>query len=146
MGIGLIIPKAFNNITWYGRGPFENYPDRKTGAKIHVYNTTVEEECQPYLIPQDHGLKTDTRWVEFADEQGHGLRFSGDALFNCSAQMFDKENLARARYSFQLLPFDGITFNYEYLSSGVGCTSFSVLNKYRIKAREYKARILIEPF
>jgi beta-galactosidase len=144
-GVKLILPKEFNRITWYGRGPFENYPDRKTGAKINVYNTTVEQEYQPYLIPQDHGLKTDTRWVKFEDDQGHGLMFSGNTLFNYSAQMFDTDNLTRAQYPFQLIPFEGISFNYDYATSGVGCTSFTVYNKYRAKTTEYISVIYITP-
>ncbi len=145
-GIQMVLPQSFENITWYGRGPFENYPDRKTGAKINIYNTTVKEEYVPYLIPQDHGLKTDTRWVKFSDEQGNGLKFSGDNLFNYSAHMFDTNNLTRALYPYQLTPFDGITFNYDYATSGVGCTSFWVYNKYRAKTQVYKAKVRIEPF
>ena len=145
-GIQLILPKSFENITWYGRGPFENYPDRNTGAKINIYNTNVKNEYVPYLIPQDHGLKTDTRWVKFTDEHGNGLKFSGDQLFNYSAQMYDTDNLTRSLYPFQLKPFDGITFNYDYATSGVGCTSFWVYNKYRAKTQVYQARVRIEPF
>jgi beta-galactosidase len=145
-GIQLILPQSFGNITWYGRGPFENYPDRKTGAKINIYNTTVKDEYVPYLIPQDHGLKTDTRWVKFSDEQGNGLKFSGDELFNYNAHMFDTDNLTRALYPFQLMQFDGITFNFDYATTGVGCTSFWVYNQYRAKTKVYKAKVRIEPF
>ena len=146
MGLQWVLQKNFDNITWYGRGPYENYPDRKTGYKINIYQTTVENEYQPYLIPQDHGLKTDTRWVVFENEQGKGLRFSGDQLFNYSAQMYSTDNLTRALYPFQLKPFDGITFNFDYMTSGVGCTSFSVINKYRVLPVNHTARVRIEPF
>jgi beta-galactosidase len=139
----MVLPKSFENISWYGRGPFDNYPDHKTDAKINIYNTNVKNEYVPYLIPQDHGLKTDTRWVKFSDEQGNGLKFSGDELFNYSAQMFDTDNLTLALYPFQLMPFDGITFNFDYATSGVGCTSFWVYNKYRAKTQVYKARVRI---
>lgn len=146
MGLKFILPKNFENITWYGRGPYENYPDRKTGYKINVYETTVQEEYQPYLIPQDHGLKTETRWVVFENENGNGLKFSGDALFNYSAQQFDTDNLTRALYPFQLQDFDGITFNFDYQTSGVGCTSFSVINPYRVLPAKHKAKVFIKPF
>ena len=146
MGLKFILPQNFENISWYGRGPYENYPDRKTGYKINVYNTTVKEEYQPYLIPQDHGLKTETRWVVFENENGNGLKFSGDALFNYSAQQFDADNLTRALYPFQLMPFDGITFNFDYQTSGVGCTSFSVINQYRVLPAKHTAKVFIKPF
>ena len=145
-GIQFILPAGFNQITWYGRGPHENYPDRKTGAKIGVYNTTVEKEYQPYLIPQDHGLKTDNRWVQFRDQDGSGIEFSGSELFNYSAQIYETDNLTRALYPFQLTPFDGITLNYDYATSGVGCTAISVLHQYRVKPQEFITVIQIKPF
>ncbi|MDZ7724697.1 MAG: beta-galactosidase domain 4-containing protein [candidate division KSB1 bacterium] len=54
-GLELRLPQSMNRICWYGRGPFETFPDRKTGAKIGVYESTAEQEIVPYLIPQDYG-------------------------------------------------------------------------------------------
>lgn len=145
IGTQWTLSKDVNQISWYGRGPQENYPDRKTGMRIGIYSSTVEKEYQPYLITQDYGNKCDTRWVRFTDSTGKGLEISGSHLFNFSAQEYSTDNLTRALYPFQLLPFNGITFNLDYATSGVGCTAISVLNKYRVTPQEYTFTTKLKP-
>ena len=70
LGVDLILDKSLNNVQWYGRGPQENYPDRKSGYKTGIYNSTVAGMYEPYLIPQDYGLRTENRWVRMTDDQG----------------------------------------------------------------------------
>lgn len=144
-GIEFEVIPSLQNITWYGRGPFENYPDRNSGAKVGIYSGTVAAEYQPYLLPQDYGLKTDTRWVRFSDNEGYGLELSGDAMFNYSAHEYSTDNLTRALYPFQLVKAPGIIINYDYSTTGVGCTAISVLNKYRTLPIEYTRTIRIKP-
>ena len=118
-----ILDKSLDRVQWYGRGPQENYPDRKSGYRIGEYSSTVKEMYEPYLIPQDYGLRTDNRWVRVTDDSGTGLEFRGSKLFNFSAQPFSTDNLTKALYTYQLHPFDGVTFNLDYATSGVGCTA-----------------------
>jgi beta-galactosidase len=146
MGIQLIINKEFETVKWYGRGPFENYPDRKTGAKIGIYKSTVQDMKEKYLIPQDYGLRTDIRWVRLENSEGYGLDFKGDKLFNFSVQPYETDNLTRASYPYQLQPFDGLTFNLDYATSGVGCTAISVLNQYRVLPQVYKFTVRLIPY
>lgn len=146
VGIQLILNPTMNKIAWYGRGPIETYPDRKTGAKIGVYASTVQDEYEPYVIPQDYGNKTDVRWFKVESKEGIGLQISGSDLFNCSAQQYSTDNLTRAVYPFQLKPFNGITLNVDYALSGVGCTAISVLNKYRVTPQEYHFITKLKPY
>lgn len=146
IGTQWIIDKQLNNITWYGRGPFENYPDRKTGARIGVYNKNVQDMKEPYLVSQDYGCRTDNRWVRLESEDGTGIQFSGNELFNFSAQVYSTDNLSRARYPYQLTQMDGYAFNFDYATSGLGCTSISVLNKYRVMPQEYHFTMNLKPF
>ena len=60
-------------MSWYGRGPFENYPDRKHGAAMGVYKATIAEQHVPYIRPQENGNKCDVQWVEFMDLQSFGF-------------------------------------------------------------------------
>jgi beta-galactosidase len=145
VGIGWVLSKSLGNVEWYGRGPQENYPDRKSGYKIGVYKSNVTVMYEPYLIPQDYGLRTDNRWVRMTDKGGNGLEFRGDKLFNFSAQPYSTENITRALYTYQLHPFDGITFNIDYATSGLGCTALSVFPAYRVMPQRYDFRIRIRP-
>ena len=145
IGVDWVLDKSLDNVQWYGRGPQENYPDRKTGYKTGVYRSTIADMYEPYLIPQDYGLRTDNRWVRMTDANGAGLEFRGDKLFNFSAQPYSAENLTKALYTYQLHPFDGITFNFDYATSGVGCTALSVFTAYQVMPQRYEFRITVRP-
>jgi len=145
IGVQLVLNQSFDQVKWYGRGPFETYPDRKTGAKIGEYEGSVADQYNPYLIPQENGNKTDVRWTSLMNAQGVGVRISSSELFNFSAQNTESENLSRALYPFQLKPFDGVTLNLDYALSGVGCTAISTLNKYRVMPSEYQFKLVFEP-
>ncbi|OFX61747.1 MAG: hypothetical protein A2066_19120 [Bacteroidetes bacterium GWB2_41_8] len=146
VGIQMVLNQSFDQVKWVGRGPFETYPDRKTGAKIGMYSGSVAEQYVPYLIPQENGNKTDVRWTELHNKQGVGVKISSSEPFNFSALNVQSDNLSRAWYPFQLKPFDGVTLNLDYALSGVGCTAISVLNKYRVMPSERQFQLVFEPF
>lgn len=146
VGTTWILDSNLDRIQWYGRGPQENYPDRKSGYRIGSHASTVREMIEPYLIPQDYGLRTDNRWVKLLSREGIGLEFTGDRLFNFNASPYSLDNLTKALYTFQLQPFDGITFNFDYATSGVGCTARSVFNQYRVFPQPYEFTIHVKPF
>jgi len=145
VGISMVLDKSLNQVNWYGRGPQENYPDRKTGYKIGIYHSSVQEMYEPYLIPQDYGLRTDNRWVRMTDMQGTGLQFSVNELFNFNAYPYSTDNLTKALYTYQLREQDGVTFNLDYTTSGVGCTSQGIFYVYRALPQLYERIITIEP-
>lgn len=66
-----------SHMTYYGRGPEENYCDRNLGAKLGVYETDVKDNVQPYIVPQETGNRTGVRWAKLTDRRGHGLLFKG---------------------------------------------------------------------
>ena len=146
IGLQLQLPDTFQNLKWYGRGPFETYPDRKTGAKFGRYETTVKDDYVPYIIPQDYGNKTDVYWTSISDKNGYGLLIKGDQTFNTSAQIYDTDNLTRAYYRGQLKAVDYVTLNLDHKMSGVGGTAISILNKYRVLPQEYEFTFYIKPY
>jgi beta-galactosidase len=145
VGVEMALNEDLNNVKWFGRGPQENYPDRKTGYKIGVYETTVEKMYEPYLLPQDYGLRTENRYVEMTDKNGAGLRFSSTDLFNFNAYPFATENLTKAMYTYQLQKQEAITFNLDYATSGVGDTARGILNEYAVQPEQFVREIRITP-
>ena len=83
-GMQLQMPKQYNTIKYYGRGPHENYCDRKSSEFIGVYENNVADEYYPYIRPQESGNHTDIRWFEVTDGK-RGLRFESNAPMECSA-------------------------------------------------------------
>jgi beta-galactosidase len=140
-----VLDSTLHNVRWYGRGSQENYPDRKSGYRVGEYKSTVDKMYEPYLIPQDYGLRTDTRMVRMTSEDGRGLEFKGNKLFNFSAQKYSTDNLTKALYTYQLHPFDGITFNLDYATSGVGCTAAGVFPEYQVMPQRYDFVLTINP-
>ena len=76
VGMRMQIPKEYNNVTYYGRGPWENYQDRKTSTFIDVFNSTVSNFYVPYVRPQENGNRTDVRWMAFMNSDNNGLLVS----------------------------------------------------------------------
>jgi beta-galactosidase len=85
MGMQMQIPEEFSNLKWLGRGPHENYVDRKTSATVGLYESTVADQYVPYIRPQENGYKTDTRWLTLTDDNGTGLLVSGNPFFSFAA-------------------------------------------------------------
>jgi beta-galactosidase len=143
IGLTMTLDKSLDQVEWYGRGPQENYPDRKTGYRLGIYHSSVGEMYEPYLIPQDYGLRTDNRRVKMLDEQGKGIAIKVNQLFNFNAYPYSTSNLTKALYTYQLQEQDGITFNLDYATSGVGCTARSIFPAYRIYPQAYERKITI---
>jgi beta-galactosidase len=76
-GMIMSLPKKMENFTYYGRGPWENYADRKTASLIGVYQSKVADQYVPYTRPQENGYKTDIRWLTLTDNDGDGIKIEG---------------------------------------------------------------------
>ncbi|GAB4233018.1 MAG: glycoside hydrolase family 2 TIM barrel-domain containing protein [Acidobacteriota bacterium] len=145
VGLELPLVRSVRRLTWYGRGPFETYPDRKTGARLGVHSATAEEMFEPYLIPQDYGNRTDVRWAAVTDEEGRGLWAAADRLMNTSLQLYSAEHLWRAEYPFQLQRGEAVYWHLDAAVTGVGCTAIKVLEPYRVPAEPLAYRIVLVP-
>ncbi len=145
IGLTFSLDNSLENVQWYGRGPQENYPDRRSGYRVGVYSSTVSDMYEPYLIPQDHGLRTDNRWVRMTDSSGRGVELRCDRLFNFNVSEYSLENLTRAAYQYQLHRSDKITFCLDYATSGVGCTANGISAGYRVYPEVYDRTVFIRP-
>ena len=73
IGMRMQLPKKYDNMTYFGRGPWENYQDRKASAFVDLYRSKVADQYVPYIRPQENGYKTDVRWAAFSDSEENGL-------------------------------------------------------------------------
>jgi beta-galactosidase len=146
VGLELRLPPGFESLSWFGRGPFETYPDRRSGARVGVFRSRVADEYVPYLVPQDHGNKTDVRWVSLANGDGVALFASGDTLLNVSARHLSTDNLSRAWYPFQLVPEESVTLHLDRAVTGVGGTAIGVLGRYRVPPAATTYTVRLRPY
>ena len=143
VGVQFTIPAALDRIVWYGRGPQENYPDRKTGAAVGIYRSTIDDWITPYVRPQENANRTDIRWIRFVNAAGRGLLVqSVGPLPGVSAWPYTTEDLESATHDYQLPRRNTITVNIDGFQMGVGGdTSWGlpVHDKYRLKGKgEYE--------
>lgn len=87
VGVKWEMPVAFSNLEWFGRGPHENYSDRKRSAGVGLWSGRVADQYVKYVRPQENGYKSDTRWFELRNNDGTGLRVTAgdDGLLGFSA-------------------------------------------------------------
>jgi len=138
-GVTLSLPAGFENVRWFGRGPWENYSDRKTSAEVGLYENTVAGLYVPYVMPQEHGNHTDTRWVEIR-KGSKGLRFSGEPLLNFSASHFTADDLYKSFHTTDLVPRAETILNLDLAQRGVGTATCGpdTLPQYQLSGREHR--------
>jgi beta-galactosidase len=153
-GLRLALPGAFDMMMWFGRGPHENYWDRRTSAAVGLYNGRVADQYHPYIRPQEFGYKTDVRWVSLTNRNGFGLLAVGLPLVCISASHFLPEDYDNARDAGQLHTVDLkrrdlVTLNLDYKQMGVGGdTSWGAKThpEYTLPAKPYSYRFRLRPF
>ncbi|MBN1953403.1 MAG: DUF4981 domain-containing protein [Bacteroidales bacterium] len=152
-GMQVQLPQDFEKISYYGRGPIENYSDRSTASKIGLYHQTVDEQFYPYIRPQETGTKTDIRWWEQTNISGWGLKFTADAPFSASALHYSIESLddglKKGQRHSEMLPKARYTnVCIDKLQMGVGSiNSWGALplDEYLIPYGDYEFTFLMEP-
>ena len=145
LGLTLRLDKSLEQVTWHGRGPQASYPDRRSGYRLGIWQTDVDAMYEPYLMPQDYGLRMDTRWVRLTDAAGRGLEFAMDQPFAFNAYDCTTDNLTKAVYQFDLQRGGDITLNLDYATSGVGCTARGIFDAYRVYPAGYERTLSIRP-
>ena len=130
LGLSLRLGRAYENMAWYGRGPWENYVDRKTASFVGLWRSTVTDQFVDYVRPQDCGMKCDVRWAEFTDRFGRGVKFSASEPLFVQALHYDWETLAYSRHingqrrmHATLVPSEDVLLNLDVRQMGLGGAS-----------------------
>ncbi len=152
-GMQMMLPKEYNQMQWYGRGPSENYWDRKDDAFVGLYTMSVHDQFHGYVRPQESGNKTDVRWVKLTNGQGTGLLIIGDTVLNIAARHYLDEDLddgleKHNRHFGELKERDLTTLNIDLEQTGVGgVNSWGTwpLNQYRLNYKNYSYSFMITP-
>ena len=150
-GLKFAMPAGFDRVTWFGRGPQENYCDRKTGARVGRYEKTGAELEHHYMRPQENGHRTDVRTLRVTDESGKGLAVTAlgatPFAFNCFP--YTIEALDKATHIHELKPGQLTTVCIDVTQRGVGGDtpgSATLRDPYIMhKGTTYAHRFVLEP-
>lgn len=145
LGVTLRLPDDFERLAWFGPGPHETYADRKHGAVVRRWSGTVTGQYVPYAVPQEHGNKTDLRWIELAGDHAR-IRFTPHGPCDGSATRFTPQNLFAARHTTDLTPSDAVIVNLDVAQRGVGTGSCGpdTLARYRIGSGTFALDFVID--
>ncbi|RPH32740.1 MAG: DUF4981 domain-containing protein [Bacteroidales bacterium] len=153
IGNVMVVNKTFDNINWYGRGPWESYWDRKSSTLIGLYKQKLSEQYYPYARPQESGNKSDVRWVTLTDAKGNGIMVQCLIPLNFSALPYSMDDLdpeaeKKQYHSGELVERNEIYFNIDLQQLGLqGIDSWGSwpLEKYRLPFKDYEYSYWIKP-
>lgn len=154
-GMQLVMPKTYNMLTYYGKGPGENYIDRNNGDRLGVYDAKVADQYWGYVRPQESGNKTEVRYWQVKDENGKGLEFYSFAPMECSTLNYLASDLddgwdknAHQSHSGDLTPRDFSVVKLAARQRGLACVNSwgaIPLEQYRMPYQDYSFTYVIRP-
>jgi beta-galactosidase len=153
IGFRTRLPREFDNFTYFGRGPHENYIDRNTSALVDLYRSRAEEQYYPYNRPQENGYKTDVRWAMLENGRGTGLKAKGNPLICTSAMPYALEDFDPGlkkvqRHTTDIIQRDFVEWHIDLKQMGVGGDNAWGAwphDKYKIFPGVYNFSFSIEP-
>jgi len=139
LGVILIAPAQMEQLRWFGRGPHESYWDRKAGTWIAEFSSTVTDQYVPYIMPQEHGNKTDLRSMTLSGQKDAGLKLSMSEMIEGSASHYTPTDLFKAKHTFDLKPRPETFITLDYHQRGLGTASCGpdTLKRYRITSGKH---------
>ena len=152
-GMQLQMPRSFETLEYYGRGPVENYADRNHNTFLGRYRQSVDSQFYPYVRPQENGNKTDLRWWRVLNVGGSGLEIKAEAPFSASALHYTVESLDEGtkkiqRHSNEVEQADLTNVLIDKVQMGLGCIdSWGALplEKYRLPYQDYSFTFTLTP-
>ncbi|MBK1876136.1 glycoside hydrolase family 2 TIM barrel-domain containing protein [Pelagicoccus mobilis] len=153
-GNNIVLHEEYSNASWYGRGPFENYSDRKTAAFVGQYQSSVDELLFAYGRPQENGYRTDTRWLTLTNSDGVGIRIQGiDRAFGFNARHqyesdFDPGMQKAQRRTSDIVRRPLVSVNIDHSQMGVGGDNSwgnRPHDQYLVSAEDMSYSYLISP-
>ncbi len=148
LGIGLALAGDLENLSWYGRGPHENYIDRKESADVGLWRSTVTQQYVPYPRPQECGNKEEVTRLTLTDDRGQGLEVAtlGEP-FSMSALHFTARDLSAVTHKHELKPREEVILSLDAAQLGLGNGSCGpgVLKKYAVEKKKHELKLVLRP-
>ena len=146
LGIAFCLSSDYNTFIWQGRGPQDNYPDRKTSAAVGLWKRSVADQYVHYPRPQDSGNKEEVRRLMLTDRHGKGIRVDAvEDVFSASALHYTAQDLYKETHDCNLKPHPEVILSLDAAVLGLGNSSCGpgVLKKYAIDKKEHTLHIRI---
>lgn len=147
VGLYMVLPNDFDEIEWFGRGPFESYSDRKESAFVGRWDGEVKDQHFDYVMAQENGNKTDVRWLKVQSKKGYYILLQGDPLFNFNIQDYSDKALFESKNSQILDRGENTYLHIDYAQMGLGgddSWSPRVHEEFLLDEKEYQYSFSLE--
>ena len=152
-GMQMQMPRSFDKVEYYGRGPVENYIDRKANADLGIYRQSVAEQFYSYIRPQETGTKSDLRWWKTLNAAGRGIQVVAAEPFSASALHYTIESLDEGTHKQQghspeVDEADLTNFCFDLIQAGLGCEdSWGRITRpeYQVPYGDYEFTFILKP-
>ena len=152
-GMQMQMPRSFDKVEYYGRGPVENYIDRKANADLGIYRQSVAEQFYSYIRPQETGTKSDLRWWKTLNVSGRGIQVVAAEPFSASALHYTIESLDEGTHKQQghspeVDEADLTNFCFDLIQAGLGCEdSWGRITRpeYQVPYGDYEFTFILKP-
>jgi beta-galactosidase len=147
VGVALLLEPGLEQLAWFGRGPWESYPDRLDSTVVGTFRGTVTEQYVPHILPQEHGHHCHTRWVTLTDGAGHGLEVRGRPTIGFAASHFAAGDLYAARHTCDLEPRPEVVLGLDHAQRGLGTAACGpdTHPRHRLTEARYRFAYVLVP-
>jgi beta-galactosidase len=147
VGVVLVLVPGLERLEWFGRGPWEDYPDRLASTVVGTFRSTVADEYVPYILPQEHGRHSDVRMLSLTGDEGSGLTVEGRPLLSFTASHFTTADLLAARHTCDLEARPEIVLSLDHAQRGLGTSACGpdTHPRHRLTAGRYRFSYVLGP-
>ncbi len=137
-GFLFTLPEHFENVNYFGYGPYESYEDKRLASRLSLFKTTVTDNFEHYIRPQENSSHYGCKWATVTATSGHGIMFGADK-FSFSVSHYDQHYLTECGHDYELVPDKKTYAIIDYRNAGIGSQSCGpeLLPQYRISEKEF---------
>ena len=146
LGFRFTLPEGFEDVSYFGYGPYESYEDKRLASSLSTFKTTVTDNFEPYIRPQENSSHFGCKWAGVTSIHGHGMLFMADK-FSFSASHYTPQHLTETKHDWELIPDKESTVIIDYRNAGIGSNSCGpeLLPEYRISENKIEFEFLFSP-
>jgi beta-galactosidase len=147
VGVVLVLVPGLEQLEWFGRGLWDNYPDRLASTVVATFRDTVQDQYVPYILPQEHGHRSEARRLSLTDEAGFGLEVLGRPTIGFTASHLTAADLYAASHTCDLEPRQDVVLSLDHAQRGLGTAACGpdTHPRYRLTAVGYRFSYVLRP-
>jgi len=139
IGMSIQIPNEYSRITWFGKGPQENYIDRAYGAYVGLYSLNINDFITLYIMPQENANRTEVRWMKFTAKDKNGIEINSRDHLSMSAWPWTRQQIEKAQHTNELPSNNFIVVNIDLKQMGVGGNDTWTMRAFPLKQFQIEA-------